>query len=98
MAAKADNRIQSRVPLYHKWVIEQLEAQGFGRNPSDVIARIIGEWVTDREEWLRTRKLTYDRFTTGQASVAGPAEFPSEDTAAGVVLSYPKERVQDDER
>gem|GEM_PF-5907957 len=76
-------------------MISRLAKQGFGRNPSDVISKIIGEWITEREEWLRARKLTYDLYEPQAAP-----ELPSEQSAdnAGVVLSYPKERVQEDER
>ena len=45
------NRVQSRVPLYQKWAIENLVGL-IGRNEGDVLARIIGDWFTDHADWL----------------------------------------------
>jgi hypothetical protein len=99
MGSTADNHIQSRVSPYHKWVIKCLAKQGFGRNSSDVISKIIGTWIEDekRQDWLRDRKLTYDQYET-QAAPEAPSESAVEQHIAGVVLSYPKDRVHEDER
>src|ERR1700745_3465629 len=95
MVAPADNRIQSRVPLYHKWVIEQLVSH-IGRNSSDVIARIIGEWIKEQETWLLEKRISFDQFSAEQ-NPSPVSEAPVADTT-GVVLSYRKDRAQEDER
>ena len=59
--ANNSNRVQTRVPLYHKWIIEQL-VEVMGRNEGDVLSRIIGQWVEDRAEWLEQHGCSFATF------------------------------------
>jgi len=62
------NRVQTRVPHYQKWAIEKLV--GFiGRNEGDVLARIIGDWFSERMEWLDQNGLGMQDF---RGSALGP--------------------------
>ncbi len=55
------NRVQTRVPAYQKWVIEKL-VDVMGRNEADVLARIIGQWIDAKEQWLLQHGLDIESF------------------------------------
>lgn len=57
----AGAKIQGYVPLYHKYVITSLIGTE-GTNESDVLARILGYWIKDNEEWLAARGITHERW------------------------------------
>jgi hypothetical protein len=59
------NTVQSRVPTYHKWVIDSLSETGggtFALNPSSVLADMIRDWILGHEEFLRSRHLDEANF------------------------------------
>jgi hypothetical protein len=56
-----ENRVQGRVSAYQKWVIDRLVGIE-GRSPSDVVARILGSWIEEREEWLGKRGISLNIF------------------------------------
>lgn len=55
------NRVQARVPDYQKWAIESLVGI-IGRNEGDVLARIVGDWFGDKQEWLNKNGLSVGEF------------------------------------
>lgn len=57
-ATENDNRIQARVPDFHKWIIQELVGP-VGRNEADVINRMIAGWIEDyRKDYLAELGLT----------------------------------------
>lgn len=81
MAADNSNRLQARVPAYHKWVVEELVGTE-GRNEGDVLARIIGFWINENEAWLEKRGVSVERFLSenGGAQMEGKL-LPMRDVA-----------------
>jgi len=65
----ADNQVQARVSLYYKWVIEGLVGRR-GKSRSEVLSRIIGEWIEEKEETLTRWGLSVEDFRAEQS--AGP--------------------------
>jgi len=61
MPSLDDNQIQARVPLYQKWVVLGLRGT-YGRNQSDVLSRILGEWIQEHREWLADQGLSEGDF------------------------------------
>jgi hypothetical protein len=72
MPSLADNQIQARVPVYQKWVVLGLIGT-YGRNMSDVVSRIIGDWIQGHEAWLKDRDLAESDFKTPRAVPKKPA-------------------------
>lgn len=62
-----DNQVQARVPLYYKWVIEGLVGRR-GKSRSEVLSRLIGEWIEAKEETLRKWGLSLEEFQAEQSS------------------------------
>ena len=60
-----DNRVQTRVPEFHKWTLEKLVGLE-GRNEGDVLSRIIGYWIRENEDWLEKRGITFEAFEAEQ--------------------------------
>jgi len=54
-------KVQGYVPQYHKFVIASLIGVE-GTNESDVLARIVGYWIRDNEDWLAARGITHGQW------------------------------------
>jgi hypothetical protein len=54
-------QVKPSLPDFPAWVVGQL--RGIVENDANAVTRwIVGQWIKDNEEWLATRKITYERF------------------------------------
>lgn len=61
-----DNQIQARVSPYFRWVVQGLVGRR-GKNRSEVVSRIVGEWIEQHEEDLARWGLSLARFNEEMA-------------------------------
>lgn len=61
-----DNQIQARVSPYYRWVIQRLVGRR-GKSRSEVLSRIVGEWIEQHEDDLARWGLSVSRFEAESA-------------------------------
>ena len=82
----AGKKIQSQVTAYHEFVISQL-VDIDGTSTSDVIARIIGNWIDQNQDYLSRINLSKESWVISTRARAHEKESDLDN-----VIAYSKQR------